>query len=802
MFKNYFKIAVRNLWKNKGCSAINILGLAIGMACSLLILLFIKDEQSYDRFNQHSDRIYRIVKDFINDDGSRIPDATTPAALTPALIHQVPEIEKITRIFPNWGATWLIKYGDKKIVEEKLWRVDSSFFDVFTIAFIRGNKETALKDTRSIVLTESAARRYFGRQDPVGKTLSLKPGEDMLVSAVITDIPANSHFHFDFLVSWRQLPPGLDNDWDGYNYYTYMKLKEGANAAAVTKKIQNVYERSQEKHYSDFYIQPLTDIHLTSHLKWELEPNSDQLYVYIFTIVGIFILLIAAFNYINLSTAKSASRAKEIGVRKVSGAVRVSLVKQFLLESVVVCFLASLLAIIIAQLLVPVINNLTAKQLTVVGNPSLIVYTLLASLLIGVLAGLFPALYLSSFRPISVLKGLKIDQRGALGLRKTLVVVQFTISIALIIGALVIIQQIGYMRSAKLGFDKEQVVIVKNASSLTRAERDAYLNAIRQLPGVVKAADANIVLGQEFATTRLRPRGSNKEQQLNFATVGLEYFDVMGIQMKEGRGFSPEFPGDTIRNGIAGGPLNQTIGGIVINEQAVKDFGLKSPVVGQELLWSNNRDTAYYVKIIGVAKDFHYTSLRNEIKPFGFLCFPGFQSSFSIKLAANNIPGTLDQLADKWKQFAFERPFEYFFLDESFAKLYASEVRFQKVFIGLVILGIFIACLGLLGLATYAAQQRVKEIGIRKTLGASVTNVVILLSSDFIKLVIIALFIAVPVAWYAMERWLQDFAYHIDIEWWIFILASIIAIGIAFLTISFQTIKAARANPVKSLRTE
>jgi len=440
MFKNYFKTAVRNLWKNKGFSLINISGLAIGMACSLLIFLFIKDEQSYDSFHRDSGRIYRIVKDFINDDGSRIPDATTPAALAPALMYQVPEIENITRIFPNWGATWLIKYGNKKIVEEKLWRVDSSFFNVFTIPFIRGNKETALKDAHSIVLTESSARRYFGQQDPIGKTLSLKPGEDMLVSAVIKDIPANSHFHFDFLVSWRQLSPTPDNDWEGYNYYTYMKLKAGANAAAVTKKIQNLYERSQDKRYSAFYIQPLTDIHLTSHLKWELESNGDQLYVYIFTIIGIFILLIAAINYINLSTAKSASRAKEIGVRKVSGALRASLVKQFLFESVVVCFLASLMAIIIAQLLIPLINNLTAKQLTVVGNPVLIVYTLLASLLTGVLAGLFPALYLSSFKPISILKGLKMDQRGALGLRKTLVVVQFAISIALIIGALVIMQ--------------------------------------------------------------------------------------------------------------------------------------------------------------------------------------------------------------------------------------------------------------------------------------------------------------------------------------------------------------------------
>lgn len=802
MFRSYLKVAFRSMLRNKGFTAINIFGLAIGMACSLLIFLYISDEKSYDRFHKDSDRIYRIVKDFINDDGSRIPDATTPAALSPALMREVPEIEKIARVLPNWGATWLVKYGDKKIIEEKLWRVDSSFFDVFTIQFIKGNKKTALENTRSIVLSESAAKRYFGNEDPIGKTLTLQPGEDMMVSAVFKDIPTNSHFHVDILLSWRRLPPTLDENWGGYNYYTYVKLKEGANTAAFTKKIQDIYERSQEERFSSFYIQPLTDIHLKSHLKWELETNSDQQYVNIFTIIGIFILLIAAINYINLATAKSASRAKEIGVRKVSGAVRVSLVKQFLVESVIICFLASLLAVIIAQLLIPVVNNLTDKKLTVIGNPLYIGYLLVAALGVGVLAGIFPALYLSSFRPISVLKGFKISQQGALRLRKTLVVLQFTISIALIIGALIIMQQTGYMQSAKLGFDKEQVVIVRHANSLTRGERNAYLNNIRQLSGVKKAAGAGVVLGQAFSTTRLSPRGSEKEQQLNFATVSLEYFDVMGISIKEGRGFSPQFPSDTMNNGIAGGPLDQTIGGIVINEKAVNDLGLKSPVVGQDLLWGNDGDTSYFVKIIGVAKNFHFTSLKNEIKPFGFICIPGNQNNFTVKLDANNVSATLAQMEGKWKQSSFERPFEYFFLDENFAKLYASETRFQKVFIGLVILGIFIACLGLLGLATYAAQQRVKEIGIRKTLGASVTNVVLLLSKDFIKLVMIALVIAVPIAWYAMEKWLQDFAYRIDIGWWIFVLASFIAIGIAFLTISFQTIKAARANPVKSLRTE
>ena len=801
MIKNYFKIAWRNLMKNKIFSFINIFGLATGMACSLLIFLFVKDETSYDRFNKDAGNIYRVVKDFVNDDGSRLPDATTPPALAPAIQSAIPEVKVVTRVFPNWGSNFLISYGEKKITEEKLYRVDSSFFDVFTFPFIYGNAQNAFKEINSIVLTESASKRYFGNNNPIGKTLHVDELGDLAVTGVIEDVPSNSHFHFDFLISTRKFDGNIEANWGFYNFYTYIKVKPGINSANLTKKIQAVYESGVTNGKNIFYVQPLTDIHLTSNLKWELEPNSDKLYVYVFTIIALFIIVIAGINYVNIATAKASVRAKEIGVRKVAGAYRSSLIKQFLLESVITCLIASLLAVVIAQILLPVVNMLTLKQLTVIGNPAVLMYMVLAALFLGIVAGFFPAVYLSSFRPIIVLKGLRINDKATLSLRKALVVVQFTISIVLIIGALVISQQMHFVQSAKLGLDKEQVIVVNNAGYLSSADRRAFQNTVLQFPGVKKIASSDGVVGGQNWTTGLRFKESQNSQLVNFLSVGPDFLNVLGMEIKEGRGFSPKFPADSLTNGIPNGPLEQTIGSIVLNETAVKDMGVSNPV-GKKILWSNDGDTMYYVTVVGVLKDFHFTSLRNEIKPFAFVNIPRRVANFTIKLSTDNIRATLAQLQNTWKKFSSERTFEYTFLDDTYAKLYQSENRFQKVFISLVILGIIIACLGLFGLTTFAAQQRVKEIGIRKVLGASVGSIVSLLSKDFLKLVGIALLVAVPIAWYYMHRWLQDFAYRIDIKWWVFLIAAIIAALVALLTISFQAFKAAVANPVKSLRTE
>jgi putative ABC transport system permease protein len=802
MFRNYIKIAFRTLWKNKKLSFINIFGLAVGMTCSLLIFLFVQDEIAYDRHHEGADRIYRVVKDFINDDGSRIPDATTPGPLAAAMKREIPEVEQITRLHPNWGGTTVVQYGEKRIPEEKMARVDSTFFDVFTVPFVKGDPATALSDVNSIILSESAARRYFGEDEAIGKTLTLVGQGDVTVTAVMKDMPAQSHFHYDFLLSFRRLPPAAETNWNNYNYYTYVRLRETADVASLKQKIQRVHDSNVEESYSDFYIQPLVDIHLTSRLKWELEPNGDRMYVYIFTIIGIFVLVIGAINYINLSTAKTSLRAKETGIRKVSGAQRTSLVFQFLLESIIICILASILALTLAYALIPTVNELTQKQLAIGGNFTVVLYLAAVTIFIGVLAGLFPALYLSSFKPIAVLKGLKMTERGALNLRKALVVVQFTISIALIIGAIIIIQQMDYLQSAKLGFDKEQVVVVKNGGYLSPSHRNVFVNGVKQLSGVVNASGSSTVIGQGFNTTRLRARGSEQSQQLNFTSVDFDFLDVVGIEMKEGRSFSEKFPADTLNNGVFGGPLEQRLGGIVINEQAVKDFDLGPSAIGKELIWSTDADTTYYVEVVGVANNFHFTSLRNEIKPFGFLLMPRNKFNFTIKLSGGNLTSTIADVERLWKQSFAEVPFEYHFLDETFAKMYAAENRFQKVFIILMVLGIIIACLGLFALAAFSAEQRIKEIGIRKVLGASVGHVVALLSKDFLKLVVISIALAIPAATYGMSVWLQGFAYRITVEWWVYLLAAGAGLTIAFLTISSQAIKAAMTDPAKSLKAE
>jgi putative ABC transport system permease protein len=717
---------------------------------------------------------------------------------------EIPEVSSITRIRPNWGRSYLVKYGDKKLTDEKLYGVDSSFFNVFSFPFLFGDVKTCLKDPNSILITETASKKIFGKENPIGKTINIDAFGDMVVTGVLADIPANAHFHFNFLVSFRKQPgnPSLDNNWQQYNDYTYVKTRPGANAKVLTTKIQDLYNRNDKENKSIFYVQPIKDIHLSSNLKWELEPNGDKHYVVIFILIGLFIIIIASINYMNLATAKATVRAKEIGVRKVAGALRESLIKQFLVESIITCLVASLLALLIAQVLLPSVNSLLGKKLSLFLDPALLAYVFGATILLGIAAGFFPALYLSSFKPIEVFKGFKLNERGALNLRKSLVVVQFTISIVLIVSVLVISQQMNYIMSAKIGLNTDKVITMTNVGFLSPADRNAFKNDLKSIPGVQAVAASNGALPGRFSTTMVNMKGSENEQQVNFINVNYNYLDVIDIKIKEGRGFSEKFAGDTLTNGIPGGPLDQTIGSVILNETAVKDLGIHAPAVGKQLEWSKDGDTTYYLTIVGIAKDFHFTSMRNEIKPFAFIVNPNAQWTYVIKLRGGNIAGTLSQIENRWKAFSSDRPFEYSFLDETFARLYQAETRFQKIFLSLVVLGILIACLGLFGLATFAAQQRIKEIGIRKVLGASVTSVVALLSGDFLKLVLVSFVVASPIAWYAVHKWLQDFAYRVDIQWWVFPMAGIIAVLIALLTISFQAIKAAISNPVNSLRSE
>jgi putative ABC transport system permease protein len=802
MFKNYLTIAIRNLWKNKGLSFINIFGLASGMACSLLIFLFVTDELRYDKFNAGSERIYRVVKDFINDDGSRLPDATTPPAVAPAIQKEIPGIEHVTRVFPGWGNNFLFTYKDKHLYEQKLYRVDSSFFSVFTFPFVKGNAQNAFKDVNSIVLTQSSAKKYFGDDDPMGKVLHEERLGDLMVTGVVKDVPQNAHFHFDFLISTRKIAGDINNNWGFYNFYTYIKLQPNADIKAIEPKIQAIYKRNNTDGKNIFYTQALTNIHLDSNLKWELEPNGERLYVYVFTIVGLLIILIAAINYINLVTARSSLRAKEIGIRKVSGAYKTSLIKQFLLESVVTCLLASAAALLLAQLLLPQVNSITQKQLSLFSSSNYIsIYFIAAALLIGVLAGLIPALYLSSFKPIIVLKGSKINEKGVFNLRKALVVIQFTISITLIAGAFIFYQQVKFIQASKLGLNKDQVLVLKGYGALPRSTAASLQNTLLQIPGVKNAAAADGVVGGQNWTNSMSVKGSANSQLINFLSVGYDYLKVLDIQLKEGRGFSAEFPADTLTN-VSNKKLEEDIGSIILNEKAVKDLGVPSPVIGQRILWGSDGDTNYYCRLIGVAKDFHFASFKTEIKPFAFVAIPERSDNLTIKLSTRNLSNTMQQIASTWKTFAPDKPIQYSFLDETFAQLYKSETNFQKVFVVLVILSIVIACLGLFGLSAFTAEQRTKEIGIRKVLGASVSGIATMLSKDFLKLVIISIFIASPLAYWAMNKWLQDYAYRIQINWLIFLIAGIAAVFIAVITISFQAIKAAVANPVKSLRTE
>jgi len=803
MFSSYIKSLIRNFKTRKGFYILNISGLAIGLATSLLILLFVIDETSYDKFHKDHERTYRIVKDFVNDDGSRLPDATTPPALTIAMQKDIPEIARTTRVFPNWGRRFMIRYGEKKFIEERLWRVDSSFFDVFTFPFIAGDQKTAFKEVNSIVITNSMAQKYFGKENPVGKVLKLDDLGDLMVTGIVNDVPANSHMHFDFLISVKKFNGSINTNWGFYNFYTYVTLKPNTNIAQVVPKIQAVYKKNVATGKNIFYAQALDDIHLTSNLKWELEPNSDKLYIRIFSIIGLFVIIIACINYINLTTAKSSLRAKEIGIRKVVGAVRSSLLVQFLCESLLTVLVAFLAGLVITQLLLPVIGRLTHKDLSLLTllTPKWISVILACVVLLGLIAGIYPAVYLSSFIPVKVLKGYFASEKSGFSLRKALVVLQFTISVVLIIGTVIIMQQVNYIKNAKLGLNKDQVLIIGNANYLQRQYLSPIQNELVKIEGVKTAASADGVVGGQNWTTMMNAKGSQTQQLINMLNVGYDYLKTLGITIKQGRDFSAAYPADSSSNGIPG-ITERMSGSVILNEKAVKDLGIKEPVIGSLVSLGTNNDTTYYATVVGITNDFHFASFKNEIKPFAFFMNPNRYNNISVKFNSGDMKRTLAAVEQTWAKFAPDKPFQYSFLDDTFGKLYESEERFNKAFLYVTILAIMIACLGLFGLTAFMIERRTKEIGIRKIIGASVSGIIILLSKDFIKLVFISVIIACPLAWYFMDQWLHDFVYRININIWVFLISGILSVLIALITISFQSVKAALVNPVKSLRTE
>jgi len=810
MISNYIKIAFRNLIRFKAYSAINITGLAIGMACCILILLYVYDEMSYDRFNKNSDRIYRIVVDGGLGENS-FKAAVTAPPLRNALLQDYPEVEAVTRI-RNFGFP-VLRYEDKVFSEEKFYWVDSTFFDVFTLNFIKGDPKTALTQPLSVVLTQKMAKKYFGNENPMGKIFNMDNRRDYKVTGVVKEFPENSHFHFDFLGSMSSYDFVDQQGWLNNSFYTYLLLRKDFPAeqfeaklpALVQKYVYPVIERFLNVPMAElkkrgakyqYVLQPLTDIHLYSNYDVELEPNGDISYVYIFSLIALGILLIACINFTNLATARSTNRLKEIGVRKTLGSSRQQLIKQFLTESILMTFIAVIISLIIIEIALPSFSDLVGKQLSinylesVFSVPLLILFILL----VGTIAGAYPALYLSSFNPVRVLKKETGNSGRNPWLRNSLVVVQFAVSIFLFIGTIIIYSQLDYISNKKLGFNKDQVVVVKKTDDIAIKRPhniESFVNDLKSIPGVIDASNSTQIFGENFGNTPYKMYGTNDNHIMNIMFADYDFASVYGIQMAQGRFYSREYGTDTTA--------------IVINETAARDFGIADDPIGKQIVHAHaNDEEADVYNVIGIMKDFNYQSLHQKIQPMIIHLFnsQGFGRNVSVKLSPNNMKKELSEINDVWHKYAGNQAFEYVFFDEDFAKAYAAEKRTGVIVSVFSILAIFIACLGLFGLAAFTTEQRTKEVGIRKILGASVPGIVVLLLKDFAKWVLISNIIAWPIAYLALNKWLEDFAYRVDVSVWAFIIASVIAILIAIFTVSYQSIKAAIANPVKSLRYE
>jgi putative ABC transport system permease protein len=809
VLKNYLKIAFRNLRKHKGYSFINVAGLAIGMTCCALIMLYVQHEASYDRFHQHANRLYRIALD-AGIGGQFIKSATTAAPMAATLAQEFPEVENAGRLWPV--SRVLVSHGEKRFYEDNLLFADASVLSMFSFPLVQGEAKTALAEPNSIVITEAMAQKYFGSEAPLGKVLRYDNRADYKVTGVLKNLPSNSHLRLDMLVSLNTRPESQSPRWISNSYHTYVLLREGNSAAAlearfpslVRKYVAPQIEAALGQSYDQavaagakwgYFLEAVPDIYLHSRVENQIGATSDINYLYILTAIALFILLIAGINFMNLATARSANRAKEVGIRKVLGSVRLQLVKQFLSESVLLAFLALFIALLLIELLLPAFNRLAGKELALRFSANLGFMSGLVgvALVTGLLAGVYPALVLSSFQPVAVLKGsLKAGAKSP-WLRSTLVVLQFAISVVLLVGTGVVFKQLDYMRNKRLGFNKEQVVVLPIETATGLRNYESFREQLLQHPNFINVAAASGVPGRLDNYTAHRPEGAPEEVAyvLQIFRGSVDLLSTLEIEMAAGRAFSREFISDTSE-------------ACIINETAARLMGMTpQSALGKTLTEIGPTPAQNDVRtIIGVAKDFHIESLHREIKPLVMSIVPREFANVVARIRPENIPATIAFLQEKWPALEPGHPFRYFFLDEDFGRLFQTEERQSKIFGGFTMLAILIACLGLFGLASFIAEQRTKEIGVRKVLGASVQQVILLLSKDFTRLVAIAFVIAAPVAYFATNKWLQDFAYRTDLSPAIFVLAGVLALLIAWLTVSYQALKAALANPVDSLRYE
>lgn len=806
MIKNFFLTAFRNVFKNWKYSTINILGLSTGLAAIIYITLFVQFELGYDKFHENADQIYRVgVNGMMMN--NEINQAVTAAPMAEAMQNDYPEVVNTCRI--RESGDWLIVFEDKKINEKKFLFADSTFFDIFSFKLLRGDPKTVLTEPRSVVMTETAARRYFGNDDPVGKLLRVESDTILYkVTGLMKDPPENSHFHFDLLGSLSTLNASQGTFWVSHNFYTYILLKEGTDQIAFEEKMQvmvekyvgpqieqvlgiNMEEFAQSGSSFSYFIQPLLDIHLRSDLQYEIETNGNIQYVYIFISIAIFILLIASINFTNLSTARASNRSKEVGIRKVVGALKEQLVLQFLTESFIITLVSLGFAVVVLEIFMPELNNLVQIPLDISYFscwyivPSLFLLILVVSFM----AGSYPAFFLASFRPVAVLKGkLKLGAKSGV-LRSVLVITQFVVSVFILLSTYTVSDQLKYMLNKDLGFDKENILMIHRSDAL-KTKMESFKSELKKIPSVINVSNANTYPGENFSNNAffLEGESTGHTYLLNQAWVSFDFGKTLDFELIEGRFFSRDFTTDS--------------NAIVINEAAVKSLGLDDPL-GKVILspWRNNE----FVRrpIIGVVKNFNFKSLHTTIEPAAFTLMPGnWEGVVCVKLSSENINKSIQQVQSTWERFTTDYPFEYFFFDDHINDLYKAEQRTNSIFKLFSILSILIAFMGLLGLISFITEQRKKEIGIRKTFGSTSGNIVFIVSKEILKLIVVASVISWPIAYWVMNNWLQDFSYKVGINYLMFIIIPILTIILSLLTVIYQTVRAARKNPAETLRYE
>ena len=812
MIKSYFKIAVRNLTKRTGYALLNIAGLAIGVTCCLLIFQYVSYEKSYDKFNEIAKNIVRLRLDSYQQGQLAWKSATIYPAIGPTLKKEFPEVEDFCRLH---DAELLLTNpeNNNKFNEKKGYYADPAAMNILDIQLLNGNVKEVLNAPDKMIVSQSFAKKYFGNTDPVGKTLVSKDPrfqESYMITGVFKDYPKNSHLILDYLVSYATMGKisrlqgdttnSTETSWGWYDFYTYLKLKSGTDLKNFESKLpafcnnhMNNREYAKTNNVkAELHVLPLASIHLYSNYNQEAEVNGDGQTVSFLFLIGILIILIAWINYVNLATARSVERAREVGVRKVLGALRADLIRQFLTESLMLNLIALLLALSLAYLLTPSFNRFVGREASL-GFTMPVLYWggfLLMFFAGSFLAGIYPSFVLSGYQPVKVLKGFFKNSSSGVILRKALITVQFITSVILVAGTIIVYQQISYMRSQKLGTNISQTLVIEGAASMQDSVYTSIFQPFRQAvlnQSNVKSITASTdVMGREIYWTNGVQRLTPNSKRVTLYHLGIDYDFIpsYNIEMKAGRNFSKDFPTDKKA--------------VLLNEEAVKLLGFENAAsaINQKL---NHGDT---LTVVGVVADFHQEGLQKKVQPMIILLFPGTRNFYSVKMDKGNIRKTVASIERLWANHFPADPFNYFFLDDSFNRQYKSDELFGSIFTVFALLAILIACFGLAGLSAYNVLQRRKEIGIRKVMGASVRQLLLLLSKDFLRLILIAFLVAIPITWFIMHQWLQDFAYRIDISWWVFAVSGSIAIIIAFATISFQAIKAALANPVKSLRTE